>query len=435
MPPIIDPPAAAPHADATLRLIASRRFGPLLLTQMMTSFIDNLMKSAAGVLMLIKMPEVGASLLALGGGIIMAPYIVFSSLAGDVADRYEKAWLLRVTQLTALALAICSALALMAFTVTALFICLFGLGLQATFFGPLKYGVIPELVHDRELVAGNGLIEGGTFIGIVSGTTVGSALVMTGRGQFLVGLLAVGVALCGVASAFAVPRGTAAAPGLRIRANIAAGTVALVRQSFRVRPIRLSIEWLTWFWALGLIVLSEVPVVARDVLGGDENAISLMLGVFSVGVGAGSVMCGRLLHGDVSARHVPWAGFGLSLFTAAFAAASSSLGATGAPHSAHDLLTTAGGWQVLTFLLLLALAGGVFSVPLNAILQAKSDADARSRMVASNNIVNAVGMVAAAVAIAALERAGVSATRILWGTAAINLAVTLTTLRFAWAKT
>lgn len=420
-----------PQGDATLRLVASRRFAPLLLTQMLVSFVDNLTKSASGVLMLFTLKDGGPMMLALGSGVFMLPYVFASSLAGELADRFEKARLLRITQFTALLLSVCGYAALVTQNVAAQLIVLFGLGMQATFFGPVKYGILPELLDEHELVAGNGLIEAGTFIGIVTGTTVGSVLVMTSHGTWRSGGLAVLVACGAVTSAYAVARGRPAAPGLRIRWNLLAGTRDLVRQSFRIRPLRLSILWLSWFWSLGLVVMSEVPVVAKDVLGGGENTVTLLLAVFSVGVGIGSVLCAQLLHGAVSARLVPQAGLALSLFIAEFATASHSLGAAGGAATPAMLLSSFGGWRLLVDLLLLAIAGGMFSVPLNAILQARSPVDARARMVAANNVVNAVLMVAAAVLIAVLERQGMTATRILWLTAAVNLAVTLTTLRFA----
>ena len=420
--------------NSVARLAISRRFAPLLITQTLTSFIDNLTKSASGVLMLFTLPDNGPSLLALGGGIFMLPYVLGSSLAGEIADRFEKAWLLRVLQLTALGLALCGGVALLTQNVAAQLLTLLGLGAQAAFFGPVKYGIIPELLNDCDLVAGNGLVEAGTFLGIVSGTTVGSMLVLAPHGTLAVGLLAAAVALGAVGSAFAVLRGQAAAPALRIRANIAASSADLVATAFRVRPIRLSVLWLSWFWALGLVVLSELPVVAKDLLNGSEATVTLLLTVFSLGVGAGSLLCAHLLHGDVSARHVPAAGLGLTVFIADFALAAHRLGATGAAHLPADLLATPGGLRLLFDLLMLAVCGGIYSVPLNAMLQARAEPQARSRMVAANNAVNAVCMVIAALAVAELARRGVAATAILWGSAAVNLLVTCSTVRFAWSE-
>jgi acyl-[acyl-carrier-protein]-phospholipid O-acyltransferase/long-chain-fatty-acid--[acyl-carrier-protein] ligase len=423
---------ASRPSDATFVLVTNRRFAPLLVTQMLTSFIDNLTKSASGVLMLFTLPESGPAMLALGSGIFMLPYVLGSSFAGEVADRFEKAWLLRVTQLIVLAIASCSCGALVTQNVTGQLLVLFALGLQATFFGPLKYGIIPELLEEHELVAGNGLIEAGTFIGIVSGTTVGAILVMAPHGTLAVGVLAITVAVGAVASAWRVVRGRPAAPMLPLRTNVLASTTDLVRQAFRIRPIRLSVAWLSWFWSLGLIVLSEIPVVAKDVLRGSDLTVTLLLGVFSVGVGIGSILCARLLHGEISTRHVPLAGVGLTLFIAAFAETARAIGATGTMQSPSVLLSAAAGWWLVGALLLLAICGGIFSVPLNALLQARAAPEARSRMVAANNVVNAVFMVLAAVLIAELARRGVTATLILWASAAVNMGVTLTTISFAW---
>jgi MFS family permease len=415
-----------PAETSSVALLRARRFLPLFVTQFLGALNDNLFKNALGVMALFLSPRHGDALVAIGLAVFILPYALFSSPAGDLADRNDKARLIRLTKLWELGLMAVGAVGFITASLPLLMTVLFGLGVQATFFSPLKYGILPDHLAGSELLAGNGLIEAGTFIGILAGTIAGSALIRGGAGPWIVATLGLLVALAGVAASWRIPPTPAAAPGLRIGWNIVVATVALIRAARRNRDVWLSALGISWFWAVGGVVLSELPVAAKEVLGGDAGVITLLLAVFSVGVGAGSLGCARLLGGEVSPRLVPFAAFGISAFAFDLARAFPAAGHIPAP---LDVLLALAGWRILADLLLLAMCGGVFSVSLYAFIQARAELAERSRMIAANNVLNAAAMAIASLAAAALAFAHWSAPGILLLAAVANLAVAVWLLR------
>ena len=407
-------------------LLQARRFLPLFITQFLGALNDNLFKNALGVMALFVSAQYGNELVAIGLGVFILPYVLFSSVAGQLADRTEKASLIRLTKFWELGLMAAGAIGFLTASLPLLMAVLFGLGIQATFFSPLKYGILPDHLAETELVAGNGLIEAGTFIGILAGTIAGSALVRTPHGPAIVAGLGLFVALAGLAAAWRIPPAPAADATLRIGWNIPRETAALIHAARGNRDVWLSALGISWFWAVGAIVLSELPVAAKDVLGGDAGLITLLLTAFSVGVGAGSVGCARLLHGNVSPRLVPFAAIGISVFAFDLAHAFTAAGVLAAP---LDVLASPGAWRILADLFLLALCGGVYSVSLYAFLQERADPASRSRMIAMNNVLNAAFMVTASLIAAVLAFAHFSAPRILLLTAAANLLAAIWLLR------
>ena len=307
-----------------------------------------------------------------------------------------------------------------------LFAVLFGLGVQATFFGPLKYGILPSHLRSEELVSGNGLIEAGTFLGILAGTIAGSAMIGLSGGAVIVSLAGLGVAGIGLLSAWFIPPAPPGDPTLPIGWNIARETVVLLRGARANRPVWLCLLALSWFWVIGATVLAELPTVVRDDLGASEHVFTLMLGFFSVGIGVGSMLCARLLRAEVSARLVPFAAVGLSVFLWDFGHA-----ITRAGHLADlaDVLAGFDGWRMLLDLLLLAMCGGLYSVPLYAIIQARSEPSHLARMIAANNVVNAIAIVAGALLTALLAMAHVAPVGVLQYAAFANLLVAAWTVR------
>ena len=402
-------------------LLTSRRLAPLLATQTLGAVNDNLFKNALVVLILFRAASTqGPVLVAIAGGVFILPYVILSATAGQIADRFEKSRTILLVKAAEVALMLLAAAGYWLESTPLLFAVLFGLGAQSTFFGPLKYGILPDHLARDELVAGNGLVEAGTFLGILAGTIAGSALFVLDRGPLIVSALGLAIAAAGVASAAFIPAAPSRAAGLRIDWNIAAETGRLLAAARTNRPVWLSLLGLSWFWTIGSIVLAELPTLVRDDLGAQAPVFTLMLAFFSVGIGAGSVICGRLLHGEVSARLVPFAAIGLSLFLWDFARA--------VPH-AHGLATpmavleSFAGWRMLIDLTLLAVCGGIYSVPLYALMQARSEPGQISRMIAANNVVNAAGIVAGAAVIAGLAALGMSPAGILLLAAALNLLV------------
>ncbi len=402
-------------------LLTSRRLAPLLLTQTLGALNDNLFKNALVVLILFRAAESsGPALVALAGGVFILPYALLSATAGQVADRFEKSRTILVVKLAEVALMALAAAGFLLGSQPLLFAVLFGLGVQATFFGPLKYAILPSHLAEHELVAGNGLVEAGTFLGILAGTIAGSALFGLEHGPAIVSAAGIVVALAGVASAALVPRAPSHAPDLRLGWNLPRETAALLRAARAHRPVWLSLLGLSWFWTVGATLLAELPTLVRDGLHAAPPVFTLMLAFFSVGIGAGSVLCSRLLRGEVSARLVPFAAIGLSVFLFDFGlAVPRAEGLATLSAVLHSLA----GWRMLLDLLLLATCGGLYSVPLYALIQERSPRAEQARMVAANNVVNAAAMAAGAVVAAGLAVLGVTPASILVGLAGLNLLV------------
>ena len=422
--PIGSPIGSSPGSP--LGLLKTRRLGPLTLAQACGAFNDNLVKNAMVVLALFQLQAGGVGLSALAGALFIAPYALLSATAGKLADRFEKTRLIRIYKLMEVGLMLLAALAFWTASVPALLAVLVGLGLQATLFGPVKYGVLPELLAGEELIAGNGVIEATTFLSIVAGTVAGGALILLSDGALIVGIAGVALSLTGLFAALRVPRASPANPALRIRWNPLAETADLLRLAHGQRGIWLCILGLSWFWTVGATLMTEFPVIARDTLRGDGSVMTLLLAVFAIGVGAGSIGCARLLHGEVSPRLVPFAALGISLFCWDFAHAAQSAGvlpnALAVGQSWH-------GWRMGLDLFLLAVCGGIYSVPLYAIIQDVARPAERSRMIAANNVMNALFMVAGAAAAAGLAWLGWTAPQVLLLTAAINLFVAFWIMR------
>ncbi len=407
-------------------LLRSPRFLPLFVTQGLGAVNDNLFKNALVVLALYRLAHVGPILVALAGGVFILPYALFSAPAGQLADAREKSRLIRLTKFWELFLALLAAVGFLTGSFTVLMLVLFGFGAQATFFSPLKYGILPDHLAEAELVAGNGLIEAGTFVGILAGTVAGGALIIMPGGPVLVAVAAVALALFGIFSAYRIPRAPAAAPGLRPDWNVARQTAMLIGLARRDPPVWFAILAISWFWSIGAILLAEFPTIAHDALHANGRVVTLMLAVFTVGVGVGSLVCARLLHGVASTRFVAWAGFGVSIFTGDFAI--TAMRAPPLP-DVGAVLRAVAGWHMLVDLLLLAICGGIYSVPLYVMLQERAEAAFRSRMIAANNVMNAAGGVIGAGLTAGLYAAGMSGAAILVAAAVGNFVVSVWILR------
>ncbi len=403
-------------------LLRTRRFLPLFLTQALGALNDNLFKNALVVLVVFRMAEGGPALVAMAGGLFILPFALFSAPAGQLADRFDKARLIRITKLFEAALMALAAWGFLAGHIPALFAVLFGLGVQAAFFGPLKYGILPDHLAEHELMRGNALIEAGTFGAILAGTIAGGALIGMPYGPGIVAVAGLLVAALGVAAAFMVPPAMPADPGLRIDWNVARETLKLLRVARANRPVWLSILGLSWFWVLGATFLAEFPVMAKQDFHAGNGVVTLLLAGFAVGVGAGSILAGRLLRGEISARHVPLAAVSLSACTLGFAHLA------GRPEAAAwitpaAMLASPGGLAALACLFGAAASGGVFSVPLYAILQERAEPAQRARMIAANNVLNAASMVAGAGVIAALAALGVRPASVLMAAGGLNLLI------------
>jgi acyl-[acyl-carrier-protein]-phospholipid O-acyltransferase/long-chain-fatty-acid--[acyl-carrier-protein] ligase len=397
------------------RLLTTRRFAPLFVTQFLGAFNDNLLKSALAIVVTFRLAaQTGidaATLVMIAGGLFIAPFFLFSGASGTLADRLDKAAIARWVKVAEIAIMSLGAWGLSQQSMPVLLATLFCLGTHSTVFGPIKYALLPQHLNDDELVAGNALIEAGTFLAILFGTILGGSIVLLDRGALIVGGVGIVAACAGWLSArFILPAPPAEACLAEARTRtLASEGGRLVGDSIAVvsyvwhRPALLSpILAISWFWLFGATVVSGLPVLAKDVLYADEHVVTLMLALFAIGIGLGSLLAERLLHGEVSARHVPIAAMAMAFFAIDLHFASASRTATAALATIVVFLSTPANLRVLLDLVGLASAGGLFCVPLYALLQHESAPEHRARVIAANNIINAFAMTVAALAAAAL---------------------------------
>lgn len=397
------------------------RFAGLCVSQACGALNDNLVKTAALSVAIFRLHQSGAALIAVASILFILPYAALSATSGLLADRFAKARVAQAAKLTELALMGCAALGFLSLDVPLLMAVIGALGIQAAVFSPVKYGLLPELLAEAELVRGNGYVEASTFVSILLGTILGGALVAAPGGLAWVAGLGLGLACIGLAAAYAIPATPAAAPGLRIGWNMARDTAAILRAARADRTIWGCILGVSWFWMVGAILTNEIPLVVRDVLHADSPVQSLLLGAFSVGIGAGSLGCGRLLRGRPRTSLVGWSLGGIAAFCACFAVAVGFARPDVA--GVAGILAGASGLLMLAALLGIAACGGLFSVPLFALMQSRSRPDSHARVIAASNIVNAVFIVVGSAFTAVMAWLGVPVAGVIGLTAVLNLAV------------
>jgi acyl-[acyl-carrier-protein]-phospholipid O-acyltransferase / long-chain-fatty-acid--[acyl-carrier-protein] ligase len=403
-------------AETQLHLLSSRRFLPLFVTQFLGAVNDNLLKTALVTLATYQAfadPSTTKIVVAIATAIFIFPYFPFSATAGQLADKYEKTRLIRLIKLWEVGVMV---LATIGFTFDgASFISfelavLFFLGVQATFFGPVKYGILPDLLGSEDLMGGNALLEAGTFLAILIGTIAGGLLSVAPHGEAMISAALLTFAVGGWLVSFFIPRARRALPELRINPNIMAETWTILRYVARRRDLKLSIVGISWFWLFGAIFLSQFPTYAKTTLGANAEVETLFLAMFSIGIGAGAVLCGRLLRGEVSARLAPLGALGMTLFTLdLYWVSERAIGSgDGSLIGGLAFLSHIGNWRLLGDLFMIALCGGLFTVPLYAILQARSEESHRARVIAANNVLNAVFIVVSGGISAIMLAAGLS---------------------------
>ena len=406
----------------------SRRFLPLFITQFLGAFNDNLFKNAMVILILYRIAEQaglnGQILVTAAAGIFILPFFIFSATAGQLADKYDKARVIRVVKAAEIVVMGLATLGFFLGDAYLLMAVLFLMGTQSTFFGPLKYGILPQHLNEHELLGGNAWIEAGTFLAILLGTIAGGLLILKEGGDSIVSLTVVAVAVAGWATSLAIPKAPAAEPGLKINWNIAAETIEIMRFATRERSVFLSILGISWFWLVGATFLSQFPAFAKGQLGGDEHVVTLFLTVFSVGIGVGSMLCDRLLKGEISAQTVPIGALGMALFSIDLSFAS-RIGGGAEMIGVLAFVQQPAHWRVLADLFLIAVCGGLYIVPLYAIMQDRSEPTHRARTIAANNVLNALFMVAGAGATAGMLGAGFSVTQVFFVMAIANVGVAI----------
>lgn len=362
-------------------LLGQRRFGPFFWTQFANAANDNLFKFAFTVLVTYQLqvawlPPAMAGLVI--GALFVLPFLLFSATAGQLADKLDKTRLIRFVKNLEIAIMLLAAWGFAAGQVAVLLGCVFLMGVHSTLFGPVKFAYLPQVLHERELTGGNGMVEMGTFVAILLGNVAGGLLVaLPGIGHTTVAVACVVLALAGRAVAQAMPPAPATDPHLRVNWNPASETWRNLRLAHGDPVVFRSLLGISWMWFFGAVFLSQFPSLAKDVLHGDEHVASLLLVVFSIGIGAGSLLCEVLSRRQVEIGLVPLGAIGMSVFAVDFHFATRALPAPAAAYTLSGFLASAAHWRVLADLALLSLFAGLYSVPMYALIQLRAQPTCR----------------------------------------------------------
>jgi hypothetical protein len=417
------------HQPSQFDLLRERRFAPFFWTQFLGAGNDNVYKNALVIFVAFHAATLTSldpnALVNLAGAVFIAPFVLFSATAGQLADKVEKSRLIRWIKLFEIAIMIVGFAGFWQRDLVLLFGALALMGVHSTLFGPVKYAILPQHLKSEELIGGNGLVEMGTFVAILLGTIAGGLIIaIEGSGPVVAGAVVLGTAVAGYFVSRAIPHTPAVDPGLAINWNPVSETWRNLRFAQQNRVVWLSMLGISWFWFYGATFLAQFAGFARDVLGGNEHVVTFLLALFSLGIGIGSLLCERMSGRRVELGLVPFGSIGLTLFAVDLWLASRHLHAD-ALAGLDVFLANPAHWRVAADLVLIGLFGGFYIVPLYALIQERSAPSHRSRIIAANNILNAVFMVASAGVVIGLLRAGISIPELFLVTALMNAAVAL----------
>jgi 1-acyl-sn-glycerol-3-phosphate acyltransferase len=388
-------------------IFKAQGFWPFFYTQFFGAFNDNVLKNALAILITYKAYSISGispeQMVSLCGGIFIVPFFLFSAISGELADKFSKPKLIRVVKAIEIGIMSLGLIGFVNENIMLLLGALFLMGLHSTLFGPVKYSILPHILHSDELITGNAYLETGTFIAILLGSIFGVQAISASGGPWIVGFTEIAVALLGFLLSFGIKPLEPVVSGLRLNLNPVTTTIEIMRITRNVKSVFNSILGISWFWFLGIAILSMVPVYCKDLLNAGESIVTLFLVLFSVGIGAGSILCERLSFKRTELGLVPIGSLGLSLFALdLFWVGQPSGFSSGGLLSLRDFLSSAPGRRISLDIFFLAMSGGFFTVPLYTFIQQKSHKEIRSRVIAGNNILNALFMVASSLFLAAL---------------------------------
>jgi acyl-[acyl-carrier-protein]-phospholipid O-acyltransferase / long-chain-fatty-acid--[acyl-carrier-protein] ligase len=417
-------------------LMTSRRFAPLFWCQLCSALNDNFLKNALVMLILFGLGGAGSTvgtygpmLVTLAGIVFIAPFFVLSALGGELADRYDKATIAAAVKLAEIPVAGLAAAGFFLHSVAILFIALGLFGMVAALFGPVKYGMLPEKLNTAELPAGNALVEGATFLAILAGTIAGGIAVKSAATPEPVVAVILVLAIFSWVLARAIPAAGPAAPGLAITPNLWTSTVALLRELKGEPRLWSGTHIVSWFWLVGSVTLSLLPALVKNNIGGNEDVVTLCLTTFVIGIAVGSGLAARASHGMPNLALVPLGAAMMGLFGFAIALLAGLVEPGPDRVGPLTVLGSVNGLALNAALCGLAVAGGLFIVPAFAAVQAWSPPEARARVIAAVNVMNAAYMVAGGAMVAGLQALGVGVTPLFAALGILTLGACLYVLR------
>lgn len=383
-------------------LIGEKRFLPYFCTQFLGAFNDNIYRNAFAILItyfLARNNQDGGVIINSALVAFILPFLLFGAIAGQLADKYEKAFLIRRIKLAEILVMLVGSAALYFESTYGMLFTLFALGSQSAFFGPIKYSILPQHVSNDELLDANAYVEAGTFIAILLGTILGGALGSPELVYYLMGSI-IGFAILGWITSLSIPNAPAALPDLKFSLNVPRVTVEIIKEAYANRPVFMSILANSWFWFFGATILTQFPIFAKEVLAGDKQVAILLLATFSIGIGFGSYACSIFSRGRVEMGLVPFGAIGISFFT--WQLSRTDIEVAEQLRTLTEIFAVPGTWWVIVNLTMIAFSSGLFIVPLYAFMQLYSRAEHRSRTIAVNNIMNSIFMVSAGIMAAIL---------------------------------
>ncbi|WP_417312081.1 MFS transporter [Ectopseudomonas khazarica] len=408
-------------------LLGKKRFLPFFMTQLLGAFNDNIFKQSLILAILFKLNTgVDRDLLVnLCALLFILPFFLFSALGGQFGEKFAKDALIRKIKLAEIFIMLAGAAGVLLDSLPLMLGVLFAMGTQSALFGPVKYSILPQHLQEQELVGGNALVEMGTFLAILAGTIGAGVMMASSSYAPIVAASVVGVAVLGYLASQGIPRASAAMPELQLDWNIFRQSWVIMKLGLGQRPaVSRSLVGNSWFWFLGAIYLTQIPAYSKEWLYGDESVVTLILTVFSLGIGLGSMLCERMSGHKVEIGLVPFGSIGLTLFGILLWWFSGGFPQGAVPHDWLALLGHGQAWWILGCILGIGLFGGFYIVPLYALIQSRTAEHERARVIAANNILNALFMVVSAiVAILFLSVAGLSIPQLFLVVSLMNIAV------------
>ena len=421
------------------QLLKQQRFRPFFFTQFLGAFNDNVFKTALITLVAFHAVSLssldGATLATLLPAVFILPFFLFSASSGQIADKFEKSQIIRLVKMFEIGIMLFASAGFFLHNIWLLGTALFMMGMHSTLFGPVKYAYLPQHLQESELIGGNGMVEMGSFVAILLGQVLGAWLATVAHHELFTSLAILAIAVMGYFTSRGVPHTPAADPSLRINWNPISETIKNVKLIWAQQQVWLAIVAISWFWFYGATLLAQFPNFAKETLHGDESVFILLLSVFSIGIGLGSLLCEKLSKGKLELGLVLLGALGLTAFGADAYFSSTSIHAaySAVAQSAqlavllnyHSFLSVFSHWRLLADIALIGLFGGFYIVPLYVLIQTRVDKSHQSRVIAANNIMNALFMVVSVGFSILIFKQGYNIPQLFLATALLNIVTTI----------